>query len=224
MDVITLIFTVIIFVISVSLHEYAHAWVSYKLWDPTPKIEWRLTPNPLKHIDPLWLLCAFILRFGRWRPVNVNPSYYKHQVRDELYVALAWPATNIVLALIWIAISLLYSVLAGYSHVVIGSYISQDLVLFFWIQFSLLNIVLAVFNMIPLPPLDWFRLVKMFFPWLAFRMIKRSRHIWIWFLILFVALPLVWIPYFQQALWWYIRWISSRIFDVMYGLLSHIVY
>jgi Zn-dependent protease len=86
---IDIIFLAIIFVISISLHEYAHAWSSYKLGDPTPKIQGRLTPNPLVHIDPIGFLMIFIIHFGRGRPVIVNPSYYKNTLRDELLVALA---------------------------------------------------------------------------------------------------------------------------------------
>ncbi|MDP2669794.1 MAG: site-2 protease family protein [bacterium] len=84
-----LISLAITFVISISLHEYAHARASTKLGDPTPKLQGRLTPNPLKHIDPIGFLLIFIIHFGRGRPVIINPAYYKHPLRDELLVSLA---------------------------------------------------------------------------------------------------------------------------------------
>ena len=89
MDFLTIIYLAVIFVISISLHEYAHARTSAKLGDPTPKIQGRLTPNPLAHIDPLGFLMIFIIHFGRGRPVIVNPAYYKNKLRDELLVSLA---------------------------------------------------------------------------------------------------------------------------------------
>ena len=99
----------IILLIAIWLHEYSHAYVSYKLWDPTPKLQWRLTTNPLKHIDPIGFLMIFLIWFGRWKPVQVNPTYYKDPVKWELLVALAWPAMNLVLAIIWIVLMLIVS-------------------------------------------------------------------------------------------------------------------
>ncbi len=219
MDLINLIFIVIIFVISISLHEYAHALVSYKLWDPTPKIEWRLTPSPFSHVDPIGLLAVFLLGFGRGRPVNINPSYYKHQARDELFVALAWPLSNIIMALVGWLIALMYSVVVGYANVAIGAQIANDMVLSFWYLFGVVNIALALFNMIPLPPLDGFRIIKMFFPGLALKIILLQREIALSFLFLFVFLPLLGIHYFRDFLT-YLIWIPSETaFSVFYGLL-----
>ena len=101
MDILTIILLAIILVISIGFHEYAHAWVSYILWDPTPKLQWRLTPNPLKHIDPIGFLMIFLILFGWWKPVQVNPMYYKNKLRDELLVALAWPFANFLMAFVW---------------------------------------------------------------------------------------------------------------------------
>lgn len=84
-----LIFLALIFVISISLHEYAHAWMSNRLGDPTPRLQGRLTPNPLVHIDPIGFLLIFLIGFGWGRAVIVNPAYYKNTLRDELLVALA---------------------------------------------------------------------------------------------------------------------------------------
>lgn len=224
MSIIILIFHLVTFVVAISLHEYAHAWLSYKLWDPTPKINNRLTPNPISHIDPVWLVTAFLLNFGRWRPVEINPSYYKDPVKDELFVALIWPLVNILLWVAWILIVMLYMLFFWYKEVALWTSMSSDLVIVFWIIFSKINFALAIFNMIPLPPLDWFRIVKMFFPGLAFYLLKYSSYIAIGFLWLFVFLPLIGIDYFQLWFISFVQWISWWLFDVFYVLFSRVFY
>jgi len=158
--VIYYVFLVIIILISIWLHEYAHAWTSYKLWDPTPVLQWRLTPNPLKHIDILWLASLFLIWFWWWKPVQVNPVYYKNPIRDEAMTAFAWPIMNLVLAFLWMFILMIYGkiVWLWVQDLLISN---SDYVLWFWKMFVKLNIVLAVFNMFPLPPLDGYRLINL---------------------------------------------------------------
>ena len=98
----------IILLISIGIHEFAHAYSSYKLWDPTPKIQGRLTPNPLKHISLWWFLAVFLIHFWWWKPVQIDPSYYKKPYRDELITSLAGPASNIILWILWILVLFLY--------------------------------------------------------------------------------------------------------------------
>ena len=160
-NIIDIIQIAIILAVSIGLHEYAHAYVSHIFGDPTPKLQWRLTPNPLKHIDPIGFLMIFLVHFGWGKPVQINPSYYKNPRRDELLVALAGPATNLVLALTAVLILILYSLAVWYNLSVLFG--QSDLFVNFWFLFASVNISLAVFNMIPMPPLDGFRLVKMFF-------------------------------------------------------------
>lgn len=159
----TTISLAIIFVISISLHEYAHAWASDKLGDPTPKLQWRLTPNPLVHIDLIGFLMIFIINFWRGRPVIINPAYYKNVRRDELLVALAGPATNLLLACAGIIIAQAYIRLWGVSVLDF----SEDIVFKFRQLFSRLNISLAIFNLLPFPPLDGYRIVSYLVPWFA---------------------------------------------------------
>jgi len=89
MGIIEIIQLAIILAISIGMHEYAHAYVSYRLGDPTPKLQGRLTPNPLKHLDPIGFFMIFIAHFGRGKPVQINPLYYKNPRKGELMVALA---------------------------------------------------------------------------------------------------------------------------------------
>ena len=159
-QIIYYVFLVIILLVSVWLHEYAHAWTSYKLWDPTPVLQWRLTPNPLKHMDIIWFISVFLIGFWWWKPVQINPIYYKNPVRDETLTAFAWPAMNLVLAFFWMLIMMVYgrTVWMWVQDLLIGG----DYVILFRQMFIIMNIALAVFNMIPLPPLDGYRLIKVF--------------------------------------------------------------
>lgn len=159
----TTISLAIIFVISITLHEYAHARASDKLGDPTPRLQWRLTPNPLVHIDLIGFLMIFIINFWRGRPVIINPAYYKNIRRDELLVALAWPATNLLLACAWILIAQVYIRLTWISVVTFD----QDIIFQFRQLFAWLNISLAIFNLLPFPPLDGYRIVSYLVPWFA---------------------------------------------------------
>ena len=115
----------------------------------------RLTPNPLKHIDPIGFLLMFLIGFGWGRVAPYNPNYFKRPYRDELLVALAGPASNIVLGVVGIVVLLVYVK-------IVGGAVNPDLdmVVSFWQMFSYANFALAAFNMIPLPPLDGYRLIK----------------------------------------------------------------
>lgn len=175
----------VILAISIGMHEYAHAYVSYRLWDPTPKLQWRLTPNPLKHLDPIGFLMIFLIHFWRGKPVQINPLYYKNPRKGELMVALAGPATNMVLAIIWILVLLIYTKIMGGTPNDI--FVNVDPMISFWINFSILNITLAIFNLIPIAPLDGYRLIKIWRQKWAEFMEKYSRF-WLIFIVLLVFL------------------------------------
>ena len=207
------VFLVIILMISVGLHEYAHAWTSYKLWDPTPVLQWRLTPNPLKHIDIVWLISVFLIWFWWWRPVQINPTYYKNPTRDETLTAFAGPIMNLLLAWIWMLIMMVYAkmIWAGLQDMIMGQ---GDYVLMFWQLFIQLNIVLAVFNMIPLPPLDGFRLIKVLRKRWARFMEKYASIISLWLIILIVSgSPIIWM--YIGAVWKFIYRILFMLFGTI---------
>jgi len=127
--------------ITISIHEYAHARVSYSLGDPTPKWRGRLSLNPLVHLDPIGLIMLWLFRFGWAKPVEINPSYYKDPKKGTLFVSLAGPMANLILAFIALII-----LKAGVLN--IGILESFVYILFLY------NLTLAVFNLIPIPPLD----------------------------------------------------------------------
>lgn len=152
-----IIFQVLIFFFSVVIHEYSHGFFAYKFGDPTPKIQGRLTFNPLAHIDvfgtiilPLFL---FILGsrviFGWAKPVPINFFNLKNPKKDIIFVGLAGPLANIALAII----------LSLILKMNLPTFFSESL------QLALLiNLVLAIFNLIPIPPLDGSRILMGLFP------------------------------------------------------------
>ncbi len=216
MWIVDIIQLAIILAVSIWLHEYAHAYTSYRLWDPTPKLQWRLTPNPLKHIDPIGFLMIFLIHFWRGKPVQINPMYYKDPRKWELMVALAGPATNLVLAIVWILIILIYSKITWVwmNGILMARF---DLIIMFWIQFSFINIALAIFNLIPIPPLDWFRLIKMFRREAAKVIEKYTLYISIFFLIM-ILWPGSWI------VWSFLSNVSMFIFNIIFTVLGQIFY
>lgn len=188
MQLIDIIETIIILVFSIGLHEYAHAYVSYSLWDPTPKLQKRLTPNPLHHLDPWWSLMMLVVIIswrwiGRGKPVQINPLYYKNPRKGEFLVALAWPCTNLVLATIAILLTIIYTKITGNSiNAVLTA--TNDIFILFRIRFAFVNISLAIFNLIPIPPLDGFNIIKLIAHKRAIYIQKYSLYILIAFLIL----------------------------------------
>lgn len=137
------------FLFALTIHEYSHGVVAYRLGDPTASNLGRLTLNPLKHLDPLGVLAFIIMKIGWAKPVPVNASYFRNPLKDMIWVALAGPAANLLTA---IASSLLAQFLVLFAAVL------PQAVLFPLLQMVMasiwINIVLAVFNLLPIPPLD----------------------------------------------------------------------
>jgi len=201
----------IILAVSIWMHEYAHAYVSYRLGDPTPKLQWRLTPNPLKHLDPIWFLMIFLIHFGRGKPVQINPLYYKYPRKGELMVALAWPATNIVLAILGILIILIYTkIMGGTPNDIFLNNI--DPMINFWMSFSILNITLAIFNLIPIAPLDGYRLIKIWWLQWANFMEKYARF----GIIFIVLLVYLWNGIFSKIIYFTFSFLFTLIGQVFY--------
>lgn len=132
--------------IALSFHEFAHGFVAYRLGDPTPKLQGRLTLNPMKHLDPIGTLLLIVAHFGWAKPVQVNPYYFEgDRKRGMMIVALAGPFANVVLAYLGaLFLSLIIKEVLPYNGIV--ALFLQDLVQ--------INLILAAFNLIPVPPLD----------------------------------------------------------------------
>ena len=102
-------------VLGLSMHEYAHAKVAYKLGDPTPKMQGRVTANPMAHIDPLGFAALIFVGFGWGVPVQINPANFKKRRRDELLVSVAGVAMNLVIAVVFALIARMLIVVLGYE-------------------------------------------------------------------------------------------------------------
>jgi len=156
------------FLLALTFHELAHGYVAWRLGDPTAKNAGRLTMNPLKHLDPLGVIAFVIMKIGWAKPVPVDPRYFKDPQKGMLLVALAGPGANVLLA---IASAVLVQVLIRLPAV-IPMFILQPLagmlVASVWI-----NIMLAVFNCLPIPPLDGSKVLMGILPHEAARTYAR---------------------------------------------------
>jgi Zn-dependent protease len=150
MNFLTLLLIAPPILLALTFHEYAHAYAAYRYGDDTAKQNGRLTLNPLRHLDPLGTIMIFIVHFGWAKPVPVNPYRLRNPKKDMLWISAAGPLANMVLAL---ASGLLIRVLLN-SGVIPGGHTAAGL-LFFMVVMSLqINLALAIFNILPIAPLD----------------------------------------------------------------------
>jgi len=151
-----LIYLIIALAVCITVHEAAHGWVAYKLGDPTAKMEGRVTLNPLKHLDILGTIMIFIAHFGWGKPVPFNYNNLKHPRRDAALISIAGPLTNLLTAIV-IAVLFKYLPLPGLVFEILRAIYSLSLILF-------------LFNLIPIAPLDGSKLIGLLIP--------RSKEDW----------------------------------------------
>ena len=149
-----MIFRIPALLIALTVHEYAHARAAVTLGDPTPRFMGRLTLNPIAHLDPLGLLMLWLFKFGWAKPVPINPGHFKNYRQGVLLVSLAGPVSNMLLALVT---ALIIGMLAKLQL------LSGDWVKVLWMTYSY-NIILAIFNLIPIPPLDGSKVLSSLLP------------------------------------------------------------
>lgn len=171
-----------IILLALCVHETAHGYAANKLGDPTAQNLGRLTLNPIKHLDPIGFLCMLCFGFGWAKPVPVNSRYFKKPRRDMAITAVAGPASNLLLALIFTALLKLFCIILGANSALLSSTFVKNVFTFAYLLLSAgiqLNIGLAIFNLIPIPPLDGSKVLYMFLPPnLYFKILRYERYVY----------------------------------------------
>lgn len=169
-------------IIAMVIHEWAHARVAYALGDYTPKLDGRLTLNPAAHIDLVGLLMLFVVHFGWAKPVRINPNNFSNPRRDDIFVSLAGPMSNLITAfltlIVWVML-LKFGVPMSEGAAAVLQMI------------MIININFAIFNMLPIPPLDGSQILRNLLPYeLAYKFAQLERYSFL-ILIIFLMTPIL---------------------------------
>ncbi len=173
--IISLLILFPVILLALTIHEYSHGYVAYKLGDPTAKQAGRLTLNPLSHIDPIGLILLLIVHFGWAKPVPVNPYRLRNPEKDMVLVALAGPLSNFLTGGF-------AALLIKYLHPVL-----PPVVITMFVYFAFISFVLCFFNLIPVPPLDGWRIASYFIKNHELKYQLERNGMWI--LLAFLIIP-----------------------------------
>ncbi len=181
-----------IILLSLSLHESAHAYVAYKLGDPTARNFGRCSLNPVKHIDPMGFLAMLVLGFGWARPVEIYSRNFENPKKGMALSSLAGPVSNLLLATVMALLFAVFEGLYAFSPLFVKT--QTEMMTFYYIalffyQGVWLNLSLAIFNLIPVPPLDGSRILGLILPAkYYFKFMEYERYIGIGFAVIVIAL------------------------------------
>ncbi len=200
--------TIISLLFSLTVHECAHGWMAHKCGDDTAYMNGRISLNPLAHLDPMGALSMLLVGYGWAKPVPVNYRNLRRPKRDIAFVALAGPVSNLILGFIF---SLLYTAIAIFMPV---STAGTVLFYAFYIA-ATLNIGLAVFNLIPLPPLDGSKVLSCLLPGrVAAKYLMWERYFYIVMLVLIVGDNVPVIGNIINIIWWPIDYIRETLIGI----------
>lgn len=206
----TILARIAIILLILPLHEFAHGWMANKCGDDTAKKSGRLTLNPIAHIDPFGAVLLVLTGFGWAKPVPINPRLMRHPRSGVIWTSLAGPVSNLLAALVGvIGLQIVYPFLYTSDSAVLMA------IYYFFSSFASVNIGLAIFNLIPVPPLDGSKVLMNLLPyrgamWMG--MHAQILSIILLFLVLFGALSM---PLSYLASWilefmvWCTNWIRS---------------
>lgn len=205
LDLFTVVARIIVIILILPLHEFAHAFVAKKCGDYTAESSGRLSLNPFTHIDPIGSILLILTGFGWAKPVPINPNAMRNPRKGIIWTSLAGPISNLIAALAsLIVLRILYCIPISAYNTVLYNVLSNTATIFSC--FVSVNIGLAVFNLIPVPPLDGSNVLMQFLPTRAVIWIQRNQTIIsIVFLVLIVSRALD-IP---------ISWVSNQIFGLL---------
>ena len=169
-------------VIAMVVHEYAHARVAYALGDYTPRLQGRLTLNPAAHVDPIGLAMLLFVHFGWAKPVMINPMNFRNPRRDDILVSLAGPASNLITSFIALIVLVLMAK---------ADFPFSEGVLVVFNLIIIYNINFAIFNMLPIPPLDGSHILRNLLPYELARQYEELERYSFIFLIIILATPIL---------------------------------
>jgi Zn-dependent protease len=207
-----------VLLISLTFHEFSHGYIAYRLGDNTAKDAGRLTLNPLKHLDPIGTLMMFFAGIGWAKPVPVDPTFFRDRKKGMMLTSVAGPLSNLLLAFV-VAFPLQALWHANYQSIQTGEGFHYYLFTFFNTLFGA-NIGLAIFNLIPVPPLDGSRILSAVLPAEAyFRIMRYERYIGLAFLAVIVFLKgglLNFLNFFARPVATSMLWVAGKVVGIFF--------